>query len=330
MRYGPVYHGAKEWSDKIQIDKYKIGKFFSSDPLVALAYGPVVYEAYLTMSKPFIVNARGSDYASIPTPKAMRGWVIDGMDDVDTDLVAEYAYKHGYDGAIVKNVVEPNYPVTADDYIVFSPSNVKMQGVVEPEIDPWTANPFHRRALQRRQKTQESFREDDSLTFHGSAEAERFISRNAPLRSASAFSWWLGHGNLWGIAINRGGPSFVFVQKRDGRFYAGDTLLESETAMKRDLSEHVDALIGPSPELTEKKGHNAQKGPHRELLRPTRHGGPKKAKGKLRKNFEAVSGRKPKHRLDYSKTKAPNFTSANRPKPKAAATVTAGAAVGLK
>ena len=78
----------------------------------------------------------------------------------------------------------------------------------------------------------------------------------------------------------------------------------------QDLTEKVNALIGP-PALQEKKnkqGHNAQKGPHRELLRPTHHGGPKRAKGKLRKNFEAVK------RLDYSKTKHPNFTGKRRPK----------------
>src|SRR5208282_3579690 len=121
-QYGPVYHGTyREWSDKIQLDQYKIGKFFTSDPLVAQAYGSFVYECYLTINKPFVVDAKGSSYSSIPTPEALKGWVAEGMDEVDTDNIADYASKHGYDGVIIKNVVELHHQVEADDYIMFKP-----------------------------------------------------------------------------------------------------------------------------------------------------------------------------------------------------------------
>lgn len=152
-RYGPVYHGTYgEWSDKIQNDKYKIGKFFSSDALVAQAYGSFVHECYLTINKPLIVDAKGENYSSIPTPKALKGWVGAGVDTVDTDNIADFASKHGYDGVIVKNVIELHHQVEADDYIVFNPSQVKVKGLVEPEISPYTANKFHKEELQRRWK----------------------------------------------------------------------------------------------------------------------------------------------------------------------------------
>src|SRR5208282_2177754 len=150
-QYGPVYHGTyREWSDKIQLDQYKIGKFFTSDPLVAQAYGSFVYECYLTINKPFVVDAKGSSYADIPTPKALRGKDGRVTDLMDTDNIAEYAYKNGYDGAIIKNVVELHHQVKADDYIVFKPNQIKVKGIIEPEISPYTANKYHKQELQRR------------------------------------------------------------------------------------------------------------------------------------------------------------------------------------
>ena len=148
-QYGPVYHGTyREWSDKIQIDQYKIGKFFSSDPLVALSYGNNVHECYLTMNKPFIVDAKGAGYSGIKKPRAMKDWAV--MDQVDTDNIAEFAYKHGYDGAIIKNVHELHHENLADDYIVFKSSQIKRGEIVEPEISPYTANKFEKQELQRR------------------------------------------------------------------------------------------------------------------------------------------------------------------------------------
>src|SRR5208282_2198299 len=150
-QYGPVYHGTYgEWSDKIQNDQYKIGKFFSSDPLVAQAYGSFVHECYLTINKPFVVDAKGESYSSIPTPKALKGWVAEGMESVDTDNIADFASKHGYDGVIIKNVVELHHQVEADDYIVFKSNQIKVKGIIEPEISPYTANKYHKQELQRR------------------------------------------------------------------------------------------------------------------------------------------------------------------------------------
>lgn len=124
-----VYHGAAPaargaWDRPVKNDKYTVGRYFSSHPEVAKAYGPEVHEAYLKMSKPFVVDAGDNFYDSIPVPKEMRKWVISSMKTVETDNIAEWAYKHGYDGVIVRNVVEPKKPLTADDYIIFNAKQI--------------------------------------------------------------------------------------------------------------------------------------------------------------------------------------------------------------
>lgn len=68
---------------------------------------------------------------------------------------------------------------------------------------------------------------DAALEFSSSRDAEAFITRTPELRRAAAFSWWKGSGNRWGIAINRGGPSFQFVRQEGDHFFAGDMLLET-------------------------------------------------------------------------------------------------------
>lgn len=65
-----------------------------------------------------------------------------------------------------------------------------------------------------------------ALEFGSSAAAEQFILEHPALRRAAAFSWWKGSGNRWGIAINRGGPSFQFVRQSHDGFQAGDAFLQ--------------------------------------------------------------------------------------------------------
>ena len=67
---------------------------------------------------------------------------------------------------------------------------------------------------------------NSSLSFSSSAAAEAFIHSNPSLRRAAAFSWWLGSGSRWVVAINRGGPSFIFVKQIGDQFVAGKEVLE--------------------------------------------------------------------------------------------------------
>jgi len=71
-------------------------RFFSSSPDVAKAYGPQVFEAFVKMNRPYIVDAKGSTYSSISVPDEMRDWVFETMQGVTTDNIAGWAHKHGY------------------------------------------------------------------------------------------------------------------------------------------------------------------------------------------------------------------------------------------
>ena len=103
------------------------GSYFSSSPDVAKAYGTQVFPAYLKMEHPYIVDAKGEDYYHLPIPKEMSGKIVG--DAATSDLVIQFAYKHGYDGAVIRNVFEPAASVAnADDYIVFRPEQVRQAG----------------------------------------------------------------------------------------------------------------------------------------------------------------------------------------------------------
>jgi hypothetical protein len=117
-----VYHGGRENDDvtsPIKNDKYTKGRFFSTDPKVASWYGKKVSAASLDIKNPYIVDAKEAYYSEIPKPKEMEDWAT--TDTVDTDLIADWAHRNGYDGVIIKNVTEATgYGRTADDYIVFN------------------------------------------------------------------------------------------------------------------------------------------------------------------------------------------------------------------
>lgn len=132
-----VYRGG-DITSPIKNDKYTVGRFFTTSRQAATAFGTKINSAVLFMKNPFTVDAKGEMYTSIATPKQMKSWVADTMDTVDTDLIAEWAYKNNYDGVIIKNVQEGGstgmmrdangygvIPEQADDYIVFDNSQIK-------------------------------------------------------------------------------------------------------------------------------------------------------------------------------------------------------------
>jgi 2'-5' RNA ligase/8-oxo-dGTP pyrophosphatase MutT (NUDIX family) len=141
QQYGPVYRGipvGQKLNRKIKNDQYTVGEFFTSSPEVARAYGPQVHQAYLTINKPYIVDAEGNFYDNIPAPPEMQQGFLGGdwwkKRGVSSDLIAEFAHKNGYDGVIIKNVIEPHALKAGDDYIVFKSSQIKQVG--EPIVAP--------------------------------------------------------------------------------------------------------------------------------------------------------------------------------------------------
>ena len=131
-----VYHGslAEESISVFDIEnsKYKTGFFATSDNVTAQSFASryppnkgKVYSLYLKIEKPFVVDAAGNDYFTIPTPPEMSRYVA--IDSVDTDLIASFVYKNQskYDGAIIKNVMEGVAGNNSDVYIAFNPEQIK-------------------------------------------------------------------------------------------------------------------------------------------------------------------------------------------------------------
>ena len=83
-----------------------------------------VYESYVNLRKPLIIDANGAYYDNIPTPSEMVGnKYAFGGNTVDTNAIAAYARGAGYDGVIVKNVRE--VAGFGDDIIAFQPEQIK-------------------------------------------------------------------------------------------------------------------------------------------------------------------------------------------------------------
>lgn len=103
---------------KRQYDE-QIGHFFNSDVDNAGGYGSTVYECYLNIKNPLIIECNNRDYSII---------AYDGMIK-DTYEWADYAYKKGYDGVIFKNIRDGvDYGAMAkstDEYVVFNSNQIK-------------------------------------------------------------------------------------------------------------------------------------------------------------------------------------------------------------
>lgn len=135
-----VYHGgAKGITSFNNPDgRYKTGIFFTGDNDIAKAfgYGGQTYEVYLKLENPFVFDAGGNYYSAIPRPIEMEKFAT--TEKVDTDLVAEWAFKNGYDGVILKNVLEGRGNKVGDIYIASKNTQVKSAthniGTYDPDL----------------------------------------------------------------------------------------------------------------------------------------------------------------------------------------------------
>jgi hypothetical protein len=127
------------------------------------------------MENPLVVDAKGAVWTSIP-PRAVpmvgdrtgrwdaddRKAALDIMDAygyVSTDVIAELALRFGFDGAIIKNVVDPSgddedYTVPSTVYVVFSPKQIKSAtgnaGTFDPDDPNIYRNPRTRTRTRSR------------------------------------------------------------------------------------------------------------------------------------------------------------------------------------
>jgi GNAT superfamily N-acetyltransferase len=161
-----VYHGAARSGFDAFRKQARRGIFFSDIPEVAWTYThsdtdalatrtatdrrkgkPALYEVYLRMENPLVVDARGSDWASVPVygmPEAQREAVLNAVypyaSALSTDDLVTAARKLKYDGVIIRNVVDigdyTDYDGTSTIYAVFEPTQVKSANMNAGTFDP--------------------------------------------------------------------------------------------------------------------------------------------------------------------------------------------------
>jgi hypothetical protein len=127
--HGTQYGGFDQFSEEIQPD---FGMFFTDDKQIAIGYAdtrddydgqhedeefyPCIYDVKLHIENPMIVDAQGA------------GWDdINGLTSRDYALTAK---QHGYDGLIVKNVIDCGPFATslyeATTYVVFNSNQIEI------------------------------------------------------------------------------------------------------------------------------------------------------------------------------------------------------------
>ncbi len=139
-----VYHGSPhsdiEAFEPPRHRRRVTGFFFTSSEEVAGEYGTSVYPVYLYANNPLVVDAKGADWSEIPQRAVLGGWdeenveaARDILSDDDggytsTDRIAELAEHFGFDGAVIKNVIDSSSgdtykPTTV--YVVFDSTQIK-------------------------------------------------------------------------------------------------------------------------------------------------------------------------------------------------------------
>src|SRR5690606_27341452 len=110
-----VYHGGRGGITAFNPpNAYRAGIFFTDSAKAADDFGAggSTYPVYLAMNNPFTLDAGDAYYSDLPKPAEMQDW--DTRDTTTTDLVAEWAAENGFDGVIIRNVLEGRGNETSD------------------------------------------------------------------------------------------------------------------------------------------------------------------------------------------------------------------------
>lgn len=121
-----------------------------------------VFDLYAKFNNPFVVDANNANFYEIATPDEMRKNGYGNDATTATDSIAWWAKEHGYDGIIVKNVVEGDGTLT-DDYVAFSSEQLKSADPVTYD-DNGNAVPISQRFNEKKVDIRFSSREDYSKT----------------------------------------------------------------------------------------------------------------------------------------------------------------------
>lgn len=114
------------------------GTFLTDNKQIAEAFarGDTVLSLFAEIKKPLVIDAKGSGYTSIPVPGDAPKWLKEKYsldNELDADSITKNAFDHGYDGVVIKNVVEGVGGPSATDIIVRDPLQIK-------SADPVTRN----------------------------------------------------------------------------------------------------------------------------------------------------------------------------------------------
>jgi hypothetical protein len=150
-----VYHGTTQAKDLEKAGKFGSWRsaWFTDSPVVAGTYakgrqefgthrGRALYPSYLDMKNPFVVDARGNSWKSVPAVLPNEGG-----DELyyTTNKLAKFARENGYDGLIVKNVFDPgsgrmpttdagDRKLTGTTYVVFDPEKQVKSAASDQDI----------------------------------------------------------------------------------------------------------------------------------------------------------------------------------------------------
>lgn len=124
-----VYHGSAYKFDEFDNVFGRRGIYFTSDKELSKTYTlrstrDSIYNVYLKIEKPLVLDYKGSDYTSEIEVNNQKYTEFD-------DIVGD-AKEQGYDGVIAKNILDLGYSATqedtdkiADDYVAFEPNQIK-------------------------------------------------------------------------------------------------------------------------------------------------------------------------------------------------------------
>jgi len=105
-----LYHGTNIPDLKKLVppnNNYVKGMYLTSSKRVALSFGSIVYSIRVSNIKnPYIIDAKDEGYNSIKTPREFKKSGFTYLDEVDTGLVADFAFENKYDCAIILNIYE--------------------------------------------------------------------------------------------------------------------------------------------------------------------------------------------------------------------------------
>ena len=102
------------------MDKVRKGRDFSEYADEKGYLGYKIYETFLSLQNPFIVDADNSEWDEIKTPKEMGG-----KGAKTTNQIGRWAKRNGYDGVVIKNTIDVNSHIPISQYIAFNSTQIK-------------------------------------------------------------------------------------------------------------------------------------------------------------------------------------------------------------